>query len=103
MDAAPAAAADSAPFQVLLLPSGRRFEAPPELTLLEAAEFAGIAAPSSCRNGTCRTCIVRMGEGRARHGIEWPGLSSEEKQDGWILPCVAYATSDLVLVAPAIR
>ena len=44
-----------------------------------------------------------MGEGRARHGIEWPGLSSEEKQDGWILPCVAYATSDLVLVAPAIR
>lgn len=103
MDAAATPADGSASFEVRLLPSQRRFEAPSGLTLLEAAEFAGIAAPSSCRNGTCRTCIVRIDAGRARHGIEWPGLSREEKQAGWILPCVAYATSDLVLVAPAIR
>jgi hypothetical protein len=29
--------------------------------------------------------------------IEWPGLSGEEKQDGYMLPCVAYPQSDLVL------
>ncbi|MFP5392026.1 MAG: (2Fe-2S)-binding protein, partial [Gammaproteobacteria bacterium] len=33
----------------------------------------------------------------------WPGLSREEKQEGWILPCVALARSDLVLAAPAAR
>ena len=94
----------AAPFFIARIePDGTQCDAWPEQSLLTSMEQGGIDWPSSCRNGTCRTCIVRMGEGRARHGIEWPGLSSEEKQDGWILPCVAYATSDLVLVAPAIR
>ena len=34
-----------------------------------------------------------------RH-IEWPGLSPEEKHEGFILPCVAYAQSDLVIELP---
>jgi hypothetical protein len=29
--------------------------------------------------------------------IEWPGLSAEEKVEGYILPCVAHAASDLTL------
>lgn len=33
--------------------------------------------------------------------IEWPGLTREEKAEGWILPCVAEARSDLVLDVPA--
>ncbi|RAG26689.1 ferredoxin, partial [Burkholderia multivorans] len=35
-----------------------------------------------------------------RYTIEWPGLSREEKADGYTLPCVAVATSDLVLDVP---
>jgi hypothetical protein len=31
------------------------------------------------------------------YSIEWPGLSLEEKQEGYILPCVAKATSDVVI------
>jgi ferredoxin len=34
-----------------------------------------------------------------RHTIEWPGLSAEEKAEGWILPCVAVAESALVIDA----
>ncbi|MBP7566077.1 MAG: 2Fe-2S iron-sulfur cluster binding domain-containing protein [Burkholderiaceae bacterium] len=90
-------------FHVSLSPSGRSFEAGPADTLLEAAEFAGIALESSCRNGTCRTCILRVSHGEARHMIEWPGLSADEKRQGWILPCVAHAATHLELVAPAIR
>jgi hypothetical protein len=30
--------------------------------------------------------------------IDWPGLSSEEKDGGFILPCVAYPASDLELL-----
>ena len=60
-------------------------------------EAAGIRLPSSCRNGTCRACIRRMAQGRVSYRIEWPGLLPEEKAEGFILPCVAYPESDLVL------
>ena len=73
------------------------FEAPADAPLLSAAEAAGLAWPSSCRNGTCRSCIRRMIKGAVTYRIDWPGLSREEKQDGYMLPCVAYPQSDLVL------
>ena len=55
---------------------------------------------SSCRNGTCRTCMCHARCGQVVYRIEWPGLSADEKRDGFILPCVAYAASDLVLEMP---
>jgi ferredoxin len=96
-------AAAAARFTVRLEPAGRAFETSEDVSLLEAAELAGILMPSSCRNGTCRTCIARLADGHVRYAIEWPGLLREEKDEGWILPCVAHATSDLVIVAPAAR
>lgn len=85
---------------VLVEPLGRKFEAPPELTLLEAAQFAQIRLPRMCRNGTCRTCLCRVISGTVRHTIEWPGLSREEKAEGLILPCVAVAETDLTIEVP---
>jgi len=38
-----------------------------------------------------------------RYKIEWPGLSLDEKREGYILPCVAVAETDLVIVAPAAK
>jgi len=43
-----------------------------------------------------------MVSGSIEYQIEWPGLTREEKNDGWILPCVAVATSDLVLEVAAV-
>jgi ferredoxin len=88
---------------ILLQPGGLAFQCEPGASLLEGAEAAGIALPSSCRNGTCRTCICRLRSGTAIHLIEWPGLSADEKRDGWILACVAAARSDLELEAPLAR
>ncbi|MGV3569790.1 MAG: 2Fe-2S iron-sulfur cluster-binding protein [Ramlibacter sp.] len=84
-------------FAAVLEPSRRRFEAPADMTLLRAAEAAGIAMPSSCRNGTCRTCLRPLHAGEVRYAIAWPGLLPEEKAGGWVLPCVAYPLSDVVL------
>ncbi len=84
-------------FTVKIEPQGWQFQAGAAVTLLAAAEQAGLRLPSSCRNGTCRTCLCRMVEGRVGYRIEWPGLSREEKLDGYILPCVALAESDLTL------
>lgn len=89
--------------KVRLEPSGLEFEAEAGRTLLQSAEAAGIELPSSCRNGTCRTCICRRLAGASRHTIEWPGLSAEEKAEGWILPCVAVAESALRLEVPGAR
>jgi ferredoxin len=86
--------------RVRVEPLGITFEAPPELTLLEAASFAGIHLPRLCRNGTCRTCICRVVSGEVRFTIEWPGLSREEKAEGYVLTCVAVAQTDLVLDVP---
>ncbi|GLU31856.1 2Fe-2S iron-sulfur cluster-binding protein [Trinickia caryophylli] len=81
-------------------PLGRSFEAPAHLSLLEAATAAGVRLPRSCRNGTCRTCLAQLRGGTVSYRIEWPGLTKEEKAEGFVLPCVAIAKTNLILVAP---
>lgn len=80
-----------------LLPANTTFAAPANTTVLQAAIAAGIALRSSCRNGTCRACLSHLRSGTIAYQIEWPGVSLEEKQTGYFLPCVACATSDLVV------
>ena len=82
-------------WKVTIQPALLTFEASAQLTVLQAAEAAGIAMPSSCRNGTCRTCLCHLRSGTVSYAVEWPGVSLEEKAGGYFLPCVASATSDL--------
>ena len=80
--------------------TGVHFSAPADMPLLQAAELAGtpdLQMDSSCRNGTCRTCICQLLEGEVTYRIDWPGLSLGEKREGFILPCVAYPVSDVVI------
>jgi ferredoxin len=90
-------------FSVTMVGQKWMFDASPDQPLLLSAAEAGITLPSSCRNGTCRTCISRMRSGQVHYRIEWPGLSAEEKRDGFVLPCVAYPQSDLTLENCAAR
>jgi ferredoxin len=87
----------SVKFMVTVAPHGWQFEAPASRPLLLSAGRAGITLPSSCRNGTCRTCLCLMTAGQVHYRIEWPGLSADEKREGYILPCVAYPDSDITL------
>jgi ferredoxin len=88
-------------FMLQVQPGVWHVSAFPDRTLLQALHAAGASLPSSCRNGTCRTCLCRMTAGRVRYRIAWPGLLPEEKSEGWILPCVAYPESDVVIEAPS--
>jgi ferredoxin len=72
-------------------------EADSEGSLFSAMTRVGIAWPVSCRNGTCRTCMARLIEGQVRYDIPWPGLSVEEKTEGYCLPCVARPMGDVVI------
>ena len=94
---------DDRVFVLRLDPQGWTVEAPAALTLAEAAAFAGIELPTSCRNGTCRACLCHMPQGSVRYAIPWPGVSLDEKREGWVLPCVAHPASDGVLSVPRAR
>ena len=76
---------------------GSPFTTTPDEPLLSAAARAGLVLASSCRNGTCRTCMCQLVSGEVRYRIQWPGLLPEEKAQHYILPCIAHAQSDLVL------
>ena len=79
-------------FTAQTLPDGLQVDAWDAQPLLMSLEQGGSNWPSSCRNGTCRTCVGQLHSGQVRYAIEWPGLSSEEQAQGYVLPC-----SDLVL------
>jgi ferredoxin len=91
---------DTARFRLHLPDADLALDAPVSLTLLQTLLRAGVPWPASCRNGTCRACIGRLGSGTVRYRVEWPGLLPEEKAQGCVLPCVAEPTSDVVLLGP---
>ena len=73
--------------------SRRTVECPPNRTILEAAQEAGLEnLPFSCQGGTCRTCAVK-GEGDMETE-EMLALTASEIRDGWRLTCVAYPRGD---------
>jgi ferredoxin len=65
--------------------------------LLLSLEMAGSNWPSSCRSGGCRTCIGHLVSGTVRYEMEWPGITPEEKEEGYVLPCVAYPCSNITI------
>ena len=86
------------PFKICLPQYDKTFVCAADDSLLSAALKQGLVLANSCRNGTCRTCLCRLQSGQIEYLIEWPGLSFDEKADGYILPCVAKPVSDLVLL-----
>ncbi len=91
------------PHGMTVQPGAWRVPVPAGHSLLQAALAAGVRLPSSCRNGSCRACLARLLSGQIHYLVEWPGLLAEEKDEGWILPCVACADSDLVILASAAK
>ena len=67
----------------------------PGATLLDAARTVRADLPYSCEAGVCSTCraLVRSGEIASP---DCPGLTAEERADGFVLTCQAVAASDAV-------
>jgi ferredoxin len=81
-------------------PDGQTFDAWKNQTLLDSMEQGGLQWPSSCRSGSCRTCLTTLAQGEVRYEMEWPSITPEEKAEGCVLPCVAYPVTDVVLRDP---
>lgn len=87
-------------FDLRIEPLGWSCEAWAHSSLWRSARRAGLRLPSSCLNGTCRACLCRLRSGQVAYSVDWPGVSVDEREEGWILPCVAKPVSDVVLDVP---
>ena len=73
--------------------STETFECDEDVFILDALEEAGLDHQSSCRSGACSSCAMKIVEGTVNQE-EQTFLDEEQMEEGYVLTCVAYPTSD---------
>jgi ferredoxin-NADP reductase len=83
---------------VVFMQSGKVCQTTPGSTLLDLAEKNGVQIPYGCRQGLCGACATRVVSGAVQMDVE-AGLTAEQKNAGYVLPCVSRAKGTVVVAA----
>ncbi|WP_454918918.1 PDR/VanB family oxidoreductase [Xanthobacter sediminis] len=83
-------------FSVKIASTGATYEIPGDKSVSAALEEQGVKIPTSCEQGACGTCKVKVLEGEAEHRDK--RLNAAQREEGWMLACVSRAKGDLLVL-----
>jgi ferredoxin len=88
---------DTSEFEVSLARSALTFRVRSGETILEALRANGVQAPSSCEQGACGTCLVRVIDGIPDHQDVYMS-DSEHAANDRIATCISRALSERLIL-----
>lgn len=72
--------------------------------IMDALIEHGIFIKKACSNGACGICLTPLIEGEIDYTNRTPrGLSTQEKEQGFFLPCIAHCKTSIKIGTPKVK